>query len=105
MQAQVVCTSVRNTKAWHTGQATFGHMKEGAVFDITIELCQKLLKPEGAAFLKQIGERFSFEIVVGYNGRLWLNAADPREPVFIFNLLQMWETDSDQALSTLNSIS
>ena len=59
-----VCTSIRNTKAWHTGQATFGALKKGVVYDCEIEMCQKMLSAEGKEFLKRLGKKVSFELSV-----------------------------------------
>ena len=99
-----VCTSIRNTKAWHTGQATFGALKKGVVYDCEIEMCQKMLSAEGKEFLKRLGKKVSFELIVGYNGRIWVNAEDPKEMVFIFNVIRVFYGNPSEAEELLDSL-
>ena len=104
MQPVAVCTSIRNTKAWHTGQATFGALKKGVVYDCEIEMCQKMLSRAGKDFLKQLGKKVSFELIVGYNGRIWINAEEPKEMVFIFNVMKVYNDNPSEAEELIASL-
>ena len=43
-----------------------------------------LMAPEGQSFLELIGERFVYDINIGYNGKIWVHTEKPQETIFIF---------------------
>ena len=88
-------------KAWNTGEAFFGEIKGGMVKDYPIKLCREILAPEGATLvdvntggeggdihylLNKLGEKFEFEMNVGFNGKIWIKGR-MSDTVFIFNCL------------------
>ena len=72
------------------------------VKDYPIKLCREILAPEGATLvdvknteevegtihylLNKLGEKFEFEMTVGFNGKIWIKGR-MSDTVFIFNCL------------------
>lgn len=63
-------------KDWMTGQSLFGELKGGTVFTRGLSDCRSLIADgaPGAELLASLGEHVPFEVAVGCNGRIWLNA-------------------------------
>jgi exosome complex RNA-binding protein Rrp4 len=57
------------------------------VREFPIAFCRKLLEAEGQAFLEKLGEKFNFDINMGYNGKVWISTAKPHETIFLFQAL------------------
>lgn len=59
-----------------TGQAGgYGELKGGYVFDVPLAYARALLF-EGGPVLEAVGETAPFEVAVGMNGKVWVNADD-----------------------------
>jgi exosome complex component RRP40 len=86
-QALLTCKSPTNPKSWFTGEAQYGLIKAGLLIKTPVSTCQQLLSAEGREFLNEVGQLISYELIVGYNGRVWLNANDPFRVVVLSNAL------------------
>lgn len=87
-QAVLTCKSPTNPKSWFTGEAQYGLVKLGLLLKTPVTTCQQLLGSDGRGFMADVGQLISFELIVGYNGRIWLNAKDPYRVVLLANALQ-----------------
>jgi exosome complex component RRP40 len=58
---------------WVTRQSVFGQLVDGTTFSVSLGLARRLLQTP-CAVLEALGERVAFEIAVGANGRVWVNA-------------------------------
>lgn len=59
-----------------TGQADgYGELKGGLTVDVPLGYA-RMLYYEGGPVLKAVGEHVSFEIAIGLNGKVWVNAED-----------------------------
>jgi exosome complex RNA-binding protein Rrp4 len=59
---------------WVTGQSVFGELKGGQLLEVSLAHARRLLAPE-CAVLAAFGAAVPFEVAVGVNGVLWLQAA------------------------------
>lgn len=76
-----------------TGKAGgFGELKGGYILDVSLAYARFLLYEEGAQLLMKIGEKVSFEIAIGVNGKIWVNAEDILVILKISNIVQECET-------------
>mmetsp|Transcript_19164 Transcript_19164/g.64202 ORF Transcript_19164/g.64202 Transcript_19164/m.64202 type:complete len:186 (-) Transcript_19164:418-975(-) len=79
------------SKDWTTGQSLYGELKGGAVFRCRLGVSASLLagSEEGAMAedLAALGARTPFELAVGANGRLWVNAGSVQDVVRVRNRL------------------
>jgi exosome complex RNA-binding protein Rrp4 len=54
-----------------------------------------------------LGEKFQFELNIGFNGRIWINSANNTTTIFIMNALERYveggetEANADYIISTL----
>jgi len=60
-------------KDWVTKEAIFGELSGGLNFECAPSICAAL-QCDGCAVLEALGELAPFELAVGANGRVWLNA-------------------------------
>ncbi|MBA0738490.1 hypothetical protein Gogos_011836 [Gossypium gossypioides] len=67
--------------------AEFGPLKDGYMFETSTGLSRKLLSSPTCPVLEALGKRLSFEIAVGLNGRVWVNAASPDTIVVVANAI------------------
>ncbi|CAA6665389.1 unnamed protein product [Spirodela intermedia] len=72
--------------------AEFGPLKGGYMFESSTGLCRMLLGSPACPVLEALGKRLSFEIAVGLNGRVWVNASSPKTIVAIANALMSSES-------------
>ena len=54
----------------------------GYVLTCSIGLCRRLLQ-NNCPILMALGKRVAYEIVVGLNGRVWVNAASQQQTIMI----------------------
>ena len=65
-----------------TGKADgLGELMSGMVFDISLGMARRLMMPDpatqgGLVVLEELAERLPFEVAVGRNGRVWVDAGD-----------------------------
>ncbi|KAK9449592.1 uncharacterized protein V1518DRAFT_416439 [Limtongia smithiae] len=56
--------------------AGFGELKGGMLADISLSLARRLLLPKTESVLDLLGARVGFQIAIGRNGRIWVDAED-----------------------------
>jgi len=73
------------SKDWMTGQSLFGELKGGTTFRCSLAHARSLAADDrpGGELLALIGEHVPFEVAVGANGRVWLNAGTVAQLVAI----------------------
>lgn len=72
--------------------AEFGALKEGYMFECTTGLSRMLLSSPTCPVLDALGKKLSFEIAVGLNGRVWVNAGSPPTTIIVANAIMNSET-------------
>ena len=70
-----------------------GELKGGMVFDVSLGMARRLLMARqkedgGVVVLEEIAEKLPFEVAVGRNGRVWVNAGSVREVLCVGRALQ-----------------
>eukprot|EP00924_Labyrinthula_sp_SR-Ha-C_P007211 snap_masked-scaffold_8-processed-gene-12.41-mRNA-1 protein AED:0.58 eAED:0.58 QI:0/-1/0/1/-1/1/1/0/249 len=73
-------------KDWASGEALFGELKGGTVFEVGVGLSEWFLG-KGENILAKVGEKINFEIVVGMNGLIWMKADNEKEMIVLRNVL------------------
>ncbi|XP_057660690.1 exosome complex component RRP40 [Diorhabda carinulata] len=73
---------------------------EGYCFTISLTLAQSLLDIENS-MLKFLGEKFVYEIVVGVNGKVWINA---RKTTDILNLMKVLQIVDEHGITSVSEI-
>ena len=73
-------------KDWMTGEAQFGLLSDGTTFECSHALANWLLEDE-CAILLALSQRLKFELAVGFNGWVWVNAESPAHLVVITNAI------------------
>ncbi|KAL2652975.1 hypothetical protein R1flu_021103 [Riccia fluitans] len=79
VQPELSCMDVSNKSSG------FGSLKNGYVFECSTGLARSLLSKPMCPVLEALGKRFSYEIAVGLNGRVWVNAQEPSTIVAVSN--------------------
>lgn len=102
MDTGLVCTSPHFKKEWVTGESLFGELPDGYVFDVSLRLAHALLDPD-CVVLASVGAFIPFEIAVGSNGRVWLNAATRRHIVLVSNAVLNSEHMSDAKIRAMTN--
>lgn len=72
--------------------AEFGQLKDGYMFESSTGLSRMLLSSPTCPVLDTLGKKLSFEIAVGLNGRVWVNAASPSTVIVVSNAILNSET-------------
>lgn len=81
MNPELACTDA-------SGKAgEFGALKEGYMFECSTGLSRMLLSTPTCPVLDTLGKKLSFEIAVGLNGRVWVNASSPSTTIVVANAL------------------
>ncbi|CAA3012487.1 exosome complex component rrp40 [Olea europaea subsp. europaea] len=76
-----------------TGKAAeFGPLKDGYMFESTTGLSRMLLKSPPCPLLETLGKKLAFEIAVGLNGRVWVNASSPSIIILVANSIMKSES-------------
>ncbi|CAN6469410.1 unnamed protein product [Victoria cruziana] len=71
--------------------AEFGALKDGYMFESSTGLARLLLSKPTCPILEALGKKLSFEIAVGLNGRVWVNASSPSTVVLVSNAVMTSE--------------
>ena len=76
LDPELSCTAagVGPKKDWMTGQSVFGELKGGTLLRVPTGHARRLLDPR-AAVLTALGAALPFEVAVGVNGTVWVQAA------------------------------
>jgi len=116
MEPQITCeaTGSGKKKDWTTGESQFGELKGGCVFTVRRSSCRRLSETNNPV-LTSIGKHVPFEVCIGFNGKVWVNAENPQHVVLIGAILKASEKKNldkagadtlvRQLLSALASIS
>ena len=75
MEVELSCVNPSTGKAEPDG---LGPLTGGMVFDVSCGMAERMLKKQGVSFLEDLGSKLQggFEIVVGRNGRVWVDCPD-----------------------------
>lgn len=85
MEPELVCIDFYNRAVG------MGTLPEGGVlFSTPLHVARSIIQPENP-FLLELGTRFDFSIVVGFNGRIWVKAKDQLEMTAIMHAISMLE--------------
>lgn len=63
----------------------FGQLKEGYLVECSSALARRLLSKPTAAILAALGSVVHYEIAIGLNGRLWVNAQNMVTTILVAN--------------------
>ncbi|CEG40060.1 exosome complex exonuclease [Plasmopara halstedii] len=80
-------------KDWMTGLAIYGELNDGHVFKTSIGLAKSLLR-EDCQVLASLGMKLAFELAIGVNGVVWVNAKTTKNITIISNAILNSETMS-----------
>jgi exosome complex RNA-binding protein Rrp4 len=61
------------------------------VKDFPLALCRSILAGDqtpASNMLEQLGKTLRYELIAGYNGRIWVNSHRPSEVILIFQALE-----------------
>nr|GMC60357.1 putative exosome complex component rrp40 [Ipomoea batatas]GMC69880.1 putative exosome complex component rrp40 [Ipomoea batatas] len=72
--------------------AEFGPLKEGYMFESSTGLSRILLSSPTCPVLEALGKKLSFEIAIGLNGRIWVNAPSPATTILVSNAIMNSES-------------
>ncbi|GAB2289544.1 hypothetical protein Dimus_023854 [Dionaea muscipula] len=67
--------------------AEFGPLKDGFMIETSTGLSRRLLSSPPYPVLADLGKELSFEIAVGLNGRVWVNAESPSTVILVSNMI------------------
>jgi exosome complex component RRP40 len=84
MEPELSCMATGSgpRKDWMTGESMYGELKGGFVFRCSLALAEELMDPESTVLLA-LAASIPFEIAVGANGFVWVNAADSSDIILI----------------------
>ncbi|XP_059443193.1 uncharacterized protein LOC132175317 [Corylus avellana] len=86
MNPELSCTDVGGKAA------EFGQLKDGFMFESSTGLSRMLLSSPTCPVLEALGKQLSFEIAVGLNGRVWVNATTPSTVIVAANAIMNSES-------------
>ncbi|KAI5683422.1 hypothetical protein M9H77_04650 [Catharanthus roseus] len=72
--------------------AEFGPLKDGYMFESSTGLARMLLSSPTCPVLEALGKNLSFEIAIGLNGRVWVNADSPATVILVANAIMKSES-------------
>lgn len=85
MEPELVCIDFYN-RAVGMGTLPEG----GLLFTVPLHVARSIIQPNNP-FLLELGTRFSFCIVVGFNGRVWVKAAEQLDMIAVMHAIAMLE--------------
>ena len=65
----------------------FGQLKDGYLSECSTSLARTLLGKPTAPILSALGSAVQYEIAIGLNGRLWVNAQNTTTAVLVANAI------------------
>ncbi|PRQ17313.1 putative exosome complex RNA-binding protein 1/RRP40/RRP4 [Rosa chinensis] len=72
--------------------AEYGSLKDGYMFECSTGLSRMLLSSPTCPVLAALGRNISFEIAVGLNGRVWVNATEADKVIIVANAIMNSES-------------
>jgi exosome complex component RRP40 len=73
-------------KDWMTNEGTYGELKGGTSWKISLGLARELLDPQNLV-LKELSKYIPFEVCIGVNGLLWIHSSRPEYTILIQNAI------------------
>lgn len=103
MEPEITCTVMPGeqsggaaSKDWMTDEGTYGQLKGGTCRNISIGLARELLNPHNVV-LEALGSAgIPFEICIGLNGMVWVNANQPEYVILVLNAVQNSEIMTEE---------
>mmetsp|Transcript_9236 Transcript_9236/g.21366 ORF Transcript_9236/g.21366 Transcript_9236/m.21366 type:complete len:296 (+) Transcript_9236:29-916(+) len=89
-------------KDWMTGQSLYGELKGGLLFQVSLGLADELLAADCPVLLA-VARSIAFELAVGANGFVWVNAAKTEEIVAIKSAIELSATTHPSEISNMVS--
>ncbi len=77
-----------SSKDWMTDEGTYGQLKNGTCIPISLGLAKELLNPSNVVLESLDKSGLKFEICIGVNGYVWVNAIRPEYTILILNAIQ-----------------
>ncbi|ESQ53959.1 hypothetical protein EUTSA_v10026115mg [Eutrema salsugineum] len=71
--------------------ALFGPLRDGFMFETSTGL-SRMLNSQTCPVLEALGKKLCFEIAIGINGRVWVNATAPRSVIIVANAIMNSES-------------
>lgn len=85
---ELSCISPLHKKSWTSGESYFGHMTGGFLIEASKKLIA-YLQTKKCYLLSQLGQIFAFEIIVGFNGKVWVDCKKSMQNlVYIINCIK-----------------
>lgn len=96
VDVELSCTSsvAGFKKDWSSGEAIYQGLGEGLICHTSISFAERLLLPD-CPLLNHLGTKLSFEIAIGVNGAIWINASTVAEIIMIKNIVENAQTLAD----------
>jgi exosome complex component RRP40 len=104
---ELTCIDPLQKKSWNSGEATYRDLKGGMVKDFPIDFCRDVMSKQSTpvqSLLEKLGTKFNYEVVVGYNGKIWVRGERPADVIFIFNALERLVEMGSHQLSSVDFI-
>ncbi len=80
------CVSQFDVKNWASGESFFGQLKNGNVYNFPMQHAWSFINSDNY-LLNRLNDMVSFEIVVGHNGKMWINSDTNANIMDIYKLL------------------
>ncbi|KAF9468484.1 hypothetical protein BDZ94DRAFT_1245466 [Collybia nuda] len=87
MEPELECFEAQTRKS-----EGFGEVKGGFLVRCSLKMCRELLDPNHF-LLPLLGGRFPLEVAVGMNGRVWVNAKEPKLVIVISRCIEAADPD------------
>lgn len=62
------------------------------------------MSPKGSKALELIGSAFKFDITIGFNGKIWVKAAEPKTVIIIVGLIGKIQDDESILIETMRKL-
>lgn len=98
MDVELTCASSAggSKKDWSSGEALYQNLGEGLLCHTSISFAENLLQPE-CPFLHRLGAKLSYEMAIGVNGAIWINAKSVAEIIMVKNIVENCQAlDTDE---------
>ena len=79
------CISLHEHKNWASGESFFGNLKGGMVFNFNRANTWEFYKENYA--IERLNDVVNYEIIIGFNGRIWIQAENAEDVYNIYQIL------------------
>jgi exosome complex component RRP40 len=93
------CVSLHEHKNWASGESYFGNLKGGNVFTFNKTDTWEFYKENYA--LNRLNDAVGYEIIIGFNGRMWINSDTPENIFNIYEILMKSLTVSKEEVEKM----